>query len=226
MDPIRDIGRFGVVPGDHTWSDGHPVSGLRRAITTLRQRVNSFEDSTRALEPWKKQSPLEWKERVQRLADAAVGSLEPLAGDVQLARTRLDEVRRQLVYRPERRDSARAIRLMEIRGALSRLDPLQVGAVLDTAIENGDADVVEAVLDAPSVLQLVDAGRSAAAKAAWVRRADPDAAAEETDLQSAVEVFEANLSVALNVIRQAAELPERDPVATTAAVGEEVAAEV
>lgn len=226
-DPVRDLARFGVVLGNHQWSDGHPISGLRRAITSLRSHVNQFEGAARELAPWQHQSPLEWKERVGKLADVAVGSLEALAGDASRARARLEEVRGQLVFKINRSDLAAELRRQEIRGGLARLgDPLLVGAVLADALESddaADADVVEAILSAPSVLGLLDRETADAGRARWARKVNAALADEETDLQGAVETFEANLTVALDVIRRAAELPERDPVAAVSEADAEVA---
>jgi hypothetical protein len=227
-DPIIDVARFGVIEGSREWSEGHPVRGLRRAIATLRKSVNEFEAAARALEPWKGASPLEWKERIGKLANSAVGNLEALASVASAAQARLSEVREEILhsYEPKRRDAAWAVRQAEVRAALRALDPLEVGAVLDVALEGGDAETVEAILDAPGVAPLVDRERRATASAAWARHLDPNGAAEEADLDAALSTFNANLKVGLEVVRQAAELQERDPIAEAAESGEEAAEEV
>jgi hypothetical protein len=103
------------------------------------------------------------------------------------------------------------LRRRQIRDHFATMTGEERYLTLDTAIRDGDAETMQAVVQAPSVRSslVTPQQREAARRALW-RNADPDTAADQEQLAAQIPVFEATLTDLEQQMLRLASGDERD----------------
>jgi len=106
----------------------------------------------------------------------------------------------ELILAGDDSDVVGYLREAETRDFLYTVNDLELPAIIESAIEKGDATTIAAVVHAPKVRPLLEGEALETAKEAWLRTSKPEFFAEAEELSGAIDLVEGSLEIARRAV--------------------------
>lgn len=205
---LSDLATFGVhIPGSSENDLESDLGQLEAVYNGARKISDDYVAKADSLSQSNHFTEEGLNQRLGEMAEYEIRRLSDHKMVIERARKNLEELRSRLNLGSRQLDGVTAIQHMEVRNYLLSLSEEERLEVVETAVASNDGLVVDAVLTAPSALNLIPfKAREEQIRKIVSDKRNPMLAQDIDQLQAAIARAEMSLDVAIRTIKQAAGL--------------------